>query len=140
MSYDFAVRGRCVAALIALGIVVASGPALACRCTEPGPATAYDRADAVALVKIVNVETASADGVVRATGSIQQAWKATVPTTVHIVTGEDCAFPLTSDRIYVLYFAAGENEFGTYRCRGNREAEIARPILRWLEAHGRRTR
>jgi hypothetical protein len=134
--------GRCVAAAVLLSILTL-GPiksALACRCSEPGPEAAYHRADVVALVQVSEVGSPSADGVIRATGSVQKAWKSTIPATIHIVTGEDCAFHLAPDRTYLLYFAAGTDEFGTYRCRGNHEVMNARPILHWLELYGRRTR
>lgn len=123
----------------ALGaLLLLPGAALACRCTEPGPAAAYRRADAVALVRVEEVAAPDAEGTVRATATVRQAWKASLAASVRLVTGESCAFLLAAGQEYLLYLAAGQGEYGTYICRGNLGASGAGGRLGWLRRHGRR--
>jgi hypothetical protein len=108
----------------------------ACRCEEPGPRTAYARADSVVMFKVTTVATLPGD-VTRADGEVLQAWKSSVPRALSIYSGEDCLYPMTRGATYLLYLKRSkEGEYGTYRCRGNRDQAKAADRIHWLDSHG----
>jgi hypothetical protein len=113
--------------------------AWACRCKEPTLYTAYARANAVAMVQVKEVITLT-DGVVRVTGETLQSWKSDVPQSFHVFTGDDCMYALERNSIYLLYLTRGKgDDFGTYRCRGNRHESEAADSLLWLTRYGKRS-
>jgi hypothetical protein len=127
---------------LVLGAVFAVGafqaPALACRCTQPSEANAYQRADAVARVRVEAATAPSADGTITAQAQVQEAWKRSLPPSIRVVTGDDCALPLVTGREYVLYLTAGDGVFGTNRCQRNRELVAGSDVPKWLRQHGRK--
>ena len=128
---------RKFALLAIMAFAVAPTSAQACRCTEPSASLAYSRADAVARVIIRNVSPPSADGTFRADAEVSNSWKRRLPSSVQIITGEDCAYPLAFGGQYILYLFGKNPPYGTYRCRGNREFPQAADVQRWLERHAR---
>lgn len=114
-----------------------SAQVLACRCVEPGPRSAYTRADAVAMVHVKEVAELPGD-VVRVEGEVTQSWKSQLPNALKVFTGEDCKYSLAKGGSYLLYLKRGvDGEFGTYMCRGNLPEAEAKNRLRWLDRHGK---
>jgi hypothetical protein len=111
-------------------------PALGCRCIEPSLQSAYKRADSIAQVRIDKVSAPTSDGTVTAQGEVLTTWKVSLPLHIEIVTGEDCAYPLKAQKIYILYLSKGDTSWGTYKCRGNRSLREAGQTLRWLNRYG----
>src|SRR4051812_42233515 len=103
-----------------LAFSVCLRPAVACRCTEPSLGSAYKRADSIAQVRIEKVFPPSSDGTMTVQGEVVSTWKASLPTRIEIVTGDDCLYPLKAGETYILYLSKGAGSWGTYKCRGNR--------------------
>jgi hypothetical protein len=110
--------------------------ASACRCVEPRAPAAYAHAEAVATVRVSRV-VALPDGVVEADADVLKSWKAGLPRSIHLVTG-DCAYPMSAGETHLLYLSRGrtDGEWATYRCRGNLPEPNAAERLRWLGRHG----
>lgn len=121
---------------ILIFVVVSLPAAFGCRCTEPTTKRAYARAEAVARVRIVEVSEPTSDGTVTAQGEVESAWKAGLPSRIRIITGEDCAYPFESGHTYLLFLFKGEQEWGTYRCRGNKTDAESAQAVRWLKRYG----
>jgi|GEM_PF-5549123 hypothetical protein len=130
------IRLSLLAALSGCAVACHAPAALACRCVPPALAAAYEQADAVAEVRIVAVSSPSADGSISAEGEVVAAWKTRLPNPIRIVTGEDCAYPMKANTIYLLYLSKGRDVWGTYECRGNRVLGKAHAALHWLGRHG----
>ena len=111
--------------------------AVACRCKDPDPHSAYANADAVAVIRINDVTVLQGE-ITRADGEVLQAWKSALPSSLNIFTGEDCMYPLTKGITYLLYLRrSAEGEYGTYRCRGNLSQTESADRMRWLDQHGK---
>jgi len=120
-------------------LLLAPFEVLACRCREPTLHAAYARADAVAVVQIKEI-AALPDGAAHVTGEVLQSWKADVPRSLNVFTGDNCIYTMEGKEIYLLYLTNGKGgDFGTYRCHGNRRKEEAADSLRWLMRHGKRS-
>lgn len=140
--------------------------AQACRCpAEPGPATAYARADAVLLAEVLRVEPSVEPGVepVRgpatgpvtgpaATGStrpdpgeqrawvrVSQAWKHPAGTELWVYTRTTCAYPWVPGQTVLLHTFEDRQrgQVHTRQCMGNQPLDQARARLNWLQRHGR---
>lgn len=140
--------------------------AQACRCpAEPGPATAYARADAVLLAEVLRVEPSVEPGVepVRgpvsgpvsgpaATGStrpdpgeqrawvrVSQAWKHAAGSELWVYTRTTCAYPWVPGQTVLLHTFEDRQrgQVHTRQCMGNQPLDQARARLNWLQRHGR---
>lgn len=124
---------------IPLILLVALWPAqvFACRCVEPDPRAAYSNTDTVAIVEIYDVAVLP-DDIKRAEGKVLKAWKANLPDSLSIFTGENCRYDFRKGTTYLLYLKRSpQGEYGTYRCRGNLPYVEAATRLKWLEQHGK---
>ena len=118
---------------------VAAGPAFACTCMPPTPARAYSGADAVVLGRIVSVAEHGPFGA-QATFAVQQAWKATVQSTIQVVTDGPCAASLPLGQEQLVFLGRIEGGYATGACSGNQRGEDAGVFLTWLGQNARPTR
>ena len=135
-------RALSAAALATAAWLAGASAAQACRCIEPEAPVAYRAAGVVALVRVTEASAPGAAGAQEAVAAVERAWKAPLGPVISLATGGDCPFLLEAGGRYLLFLAPAEGAaaHAAYRCRGNQPGAAAGPALRWLAAHGRRTR
>jgi hypothetical protein len=120
-----------------LGAFAFAPAAFACRCAEPSLAAAYRRAGAVALVKVIEVKPGSGETMVNTLVAASEAWKSDVPSRFTVVSGEDCIYPMNPGEQHLLFLTRTGEILSTYRCRGSRPADQAKPALEWMKRHAK---
>lgn len=122
--------------------------AQACRCPgQPGPATAYARAEGVLLGEVLRVEPspdpAAASqpdpGEQRAWLRVTQAWKQAYSTELWVYTRTTCAYTFVPGQQVLLHTFVDRQrgQLHTRQCMGNQPADQAQARLNWLQRHGR---
>lgn len=120
----------CFALLIA-------GDALACRCLEPEPASAYKRADAVIHVKVERVTPNVGGEGNLAVVHVNRAWKKPMPEELTLLLPPACMYPMEPEHSYLLYLLPPVNgQYSTARCLGNKTEEESSKALDYLKKKG----
>lgn len=126
---------------IVLGLTLfAVGPALACRCIEPGDAAAYRGAHAIVLANVVQVSGNPVGlGGAIAVLVVDKAWKSAVADRIQVETSTTCGYVFETGKEYLVYLRAGGagTPYSTSKCMGNRPLAEAQERLHWLERKGK---
>ncbi|MCL1824838.1 MAG: hypothetical protein FWG26_02675 [Betaproteobacteria bacterium] len=136
-----------------LMLLLASSQAMACRCQNPEPESAYTRADAVVLVKIREV-TQVQENVERMETEVLQSWKLKVTedsdTLVVFSRANECPYVGQKGETHLLYLYLEKfsdlpegfpEGFWTGNCVGNWPESYPQAIrhIQWLNRYGKRT-
>lgn len=128
---------------VALALTLAAaGPALACRCKEPGDAAAYRDAQAVVRANVVQVTgNAVGPGGAVAVLAVDEAWKSAVGERIEVETSTTCGYVFEPGKDYLVYLrkSATGVTYGTRKCMGNKPLADAQERLNWLRRNGRPT-
>lgn len=111
---------------------------LACRCAPPSVRTAYKRAEAIVVARVLQI-SGDTPGKQNVKLSISQTWKKTVPTDLTIDNSSVCPLNIEEGRNYLLFITRDQN--GTLyvdRCSRNQLIEQADDSLQWLQQHASR--
>jgi hypothetical protein len=113
-----------------------TGAAIACRCTEPGPKLAYKSADGAVLGKIASVQKldGGADEIAYVV-EVSEWWKHPVDSSITVHSSTTCRFEAKVGARYVLFLKQSQQgKLETANCMGNRRAEKAGSLLRFLRS------
>jgi hypothetical protein len=117
-------------------VTLAAPAVFACRCVPQSLATYYQRADAIAVAKIITVSTGSNSDLI-ANVEVSDTWKRDIPVQIEVETGTTCIYDLQAGETHLLYLRSASNgRFSTIRCQGNLPLGKSQKALLWLKRHG----
>lgn len=130
--------GRWCALVVAVSCAaLAPARALACRCREPGVATAYRRAASVVLAEAIEVRERPDIQGQEARLRVVGAWKTDAPAVVTVVTGTTCAYLFKPGEKHLVFLVSQQGSLGTGKCMGDLPEGKAKAALAWLARHGK---
>jgi hypothetical protein len=115
---------------------------LACRCVKDLTLRqTYAQAAVVVIGQVISIEVIDKKTQTSKTVlSVETAWKGSVPNNLTVYTDGTCAFQFINQQKYLLYLTKSKAEtFGTSKCVGNEEVELAGKHVRWLQRYGKRS-
>lgn len=130
----------CLSSVVLALTVATSGPALACRCTEPHDAAAYRDAHAIVRANVVRVTgNAVGPGGAVAVLAVEEAWKSAVRERIEVETSTTCGYLFEAGKDYLVYLRTGgaSAPYTTRKCMGNRPLADAQQRLNWLHRNGK---
>ena len=132
----FHVRLRLLVLTVA-GITAVPAVTWACRCVEPGMASAYKSAALAVQGRVVNVMPRKDIDGFEVRFQVSRVWKADVPKEISFTTGTDCRYEVKHGGEYVLFMAeTPSREFTTGRCMGNGDLASKKGAIAWLTKRG----
>src|SRR5262245_21797200 len=127
-----------VLAITVVGTVALPAVTWACRCVEPGMASAYKSAALAVQGRVVNVKPRKDIDGFEVRFQVSQVWKADVPKEIMFTTGTDCRYEVKEGGEYLVFVAqTPSRQYTTGRCVGKVEFASKQNTIAWLTKRGR---